>query len=153
MSQTLGGWNRRIFLGQAVLLAVVVAVSYVTRAAVQAAVLVGLGSLVVLTALHAMGAMKQERGIVLDLSIGNACGLVSLLFFISAIAGDGSVPSVVAGGPFLALSVVMSMFATEGARTLRAPRSARESVFAALPLGVGPLYDWATRRFGTPEAS
>lgn len=136
MSQTLGGWNRRIFLGQVVLLAVVVAVSYVTRAAV----LVGLGSLVVLTALHAVGAMKQERGIVLDLSIGNACGLVSLLFFISAIAGDGSVPSVVAGLLFLSVSAAMAISAARAAATLGAPRLMRELVLSVLPLGVGLIF-------------
>lgn len=140
MSQTLGGWNRRIFLGQAVLLAVVVAVAYITRAAVQAAVLVGLGSFVVLTALHAMGAMKQERGIVLDLSIGNACGLVSLLFFISAIAGDGSVPSVVAGLLFLSVSAAMAISAARAAATLGAPGLMRELVLSVLPLGVGLIF-------------
>lgn len=140
MSQTLGGWNRRIFLGQVVLLIVIVAVAYITRTGVQAAVLVGLGSLVVLTALHAVGAMKQERGIVLDLSIGNACGLVSLLFFISAIAGDGSVPSVVAGLLFLSVSAAMAISAARAAATLGAPGLMRELVLSVLPLGAGLIF-------------
>lgn len=146
MSHTLGGWNRIIFISQVSLLCFVAVMAYVTSSGVQAAVLGGLGGLAVLTAMHAMGAMKQERGIVYDLSIGNASGLVSLFFFVAAVISGGSVPGIAAGLLSLLTSVVMGVSAAWGAATLKVSRPMRELLLSALPLGVGPLYEWMTRR-------
>lgn len=159
MSQTLGGWNRKIFLGQVALLAVVVAVSYVTRAGVQAAVLIGLGSFVVLTALHAIGAMKQEREIVLDLSISNACGIVSSLFFVATIINNDSASANIAavclivGMTFLCTAFSMTISVARTARALGARGQMQTLVLVAAPLGIGPLYEWVMQRSGRTVGS
>ena len=145
MSHTLGKWNTMIFLGQVGLLAVVAVVAYVTQVGVQATVMVGLGGITVLTVLHAMGAMKQERDIVYDLSIGNASGLVSLTFFILAAINYGNVPANVAAGCllggmfFLVISVALAVSAARVAKSLGAQQKMWELVLAAAPLGVGLL--------------
>jgi len=134
-----------IFLSQVALLAFVAIVAYMTRVGLHAAVLSGLGGIIMLVALHAMSAMKQERDIIYDLSIGNASGLVSLAFLVLAVASYGNAPANVAAGCllggifFLVISVALAVSAARVAKSLGAHQQMRELVLAAAPLGVGLL--------------
>ena len=152
MSQTLSKWNMAIFLGQVFLLVVVTGMTLIAHASAQEAVIIGLGSVIVFTALNAAGAMKQERWIVYDLSIGNACGLVSVFFLVLAGINYGSVPTNVAttcfvgGVLFLWASVAMAVSAARIAATLKAREPMRTLILMAAPLGIGPIADMVIRR-------
>jgi hypothetical protein len=156
MSHSLSKWNTIIFLGQMLLLAVVTGMTYLTQASAQKAVLVGLGSIVVLTILNASGAMRQEREVVYDLSIGNACGIVAALCFTLATMHYGTVPTNVftgcffGGVLFLGISIAMAIFAARSARALGVRQPMLALVVAAAPLGIGPLFG---RRVGMSPAA
>lgn len=145
MSSMLIRWNTIIFIGQTVLLAVVAGMAYLTHASAQNTVLIGLLSIVVLTAMNTAGTKKTEMAIVFDLSISNACGFVAVFFLVLALINYGSVPANVAttcfigGAIFLCASVAAAVSAARVAKTFGAEQRMWALVLAAAPLGIGPI--------------
>jgi len=152
MSHTLGQWNRTIFVGQIILLAIVAGAATITHSSSQSAVIGGLLSVIVFTAVSALSAMKQERDIVLDLCMGNACGIASTFFFVFAVINHGSAPANVAptlylgGAFFLLISAALAESAARITGTLVVQESVWKLRLMAAPIGIGPVADMIMRR-------